>query len=156
VRCVRLPCKFHTSLYVLTQFPPIRTVMGSDVWKTPCELFMLAGIAQNPKSRDCISRVVALTKGVVDLTIPYFYCISMRGVNLSKRRLDMSEYSRLCVISAHVNVVLFLLQNSLCTGVINSRPCMHVICNPNKECTPSHQKNYDLSNIQATPTSLHT
>ena len=45
MRCVRLPCKFHTSLYMLTQFPPIQIVTGSAVWKTPCELFMLAGIA---------------------------------------------------------------------------------------------------------------
>jgi hypothetical protein len=73
-----------------------------------------------------------------------------------QRRLDTSEYSRSCVIPAHVNVVLFLSKNSLCTGVINSRPRTHIIFNPNKLCTPSHQKNYDLSNIQDTPTNSHT
>jgi hypothetical protein len=37
-----------------------------------------------------------------------------------------------------------------------SRPCTHVIFNPNKQCTPSHQKNFNLSNIQDTPTNSHT
>ena len=49
----------------------------------------------------------------------------MRGVNLSRKRWAMYAYLRSGVISAHVNVVLFLLQNSLCIVVINSRPCMH-------------------------------
>ena len=53
VRCVRLPCKFHTSLYVLTQFPPIQTVMGSTMWKTPCKLFMLMGVAHKIPNHVC-------------------------------------------------------------------------------------------------------
>ena len=61
----------------------------------------------------------------------------------------------LCDLCTRECGVVFVA-NSLCTWVINSRPLTHVNLNPNKECTPSPENNYDLSNIQDTPINLHT
>ena len=69
VHCVRLPCTFHTSLYMLMQFPPIQTVTGPLCGRLHANY--LCSRASRTKSQ--ITCVVALTKGVVDLTIPYFY-----------------------------------------------------------------------------------
>ena len=52
--------------------------------------------------------------------------------------------------------VVFVAKFFVHRGDKLSRPHTHVIFNPNKECTPSNQKNYDLSNIQDTPTNSHT
>ena len=68
----------------------------------------------------------------------------MQGVNLTKRSLDMFEYMRLCVIFAHVNVVLFLLQISLCIGVVelNATHARHFQSQP-KVHSSLPLKNYD-------------